>query len=65
MAMSRIVKEPTKSSLELDCINARHTYCYTENRPSIVAWVKRQIHKRDRRRALDSLAREAQELGFY
>lgn len=63
--MSRVVKEPTKSALELDCIKARHTYCYTENRPAIVAWVKRQIHKRDRRRALDELTREAQEFGFY
>jgi len=63
--MSRVVKEPTNNGLELDCIKARHQYCYTENRPSIVAWVKRQIHKRDRRRALDSLAREALEWGMY
>lgn len=44
------MKEPIKSGLEMDAIRARHQYCYTENRPQVVAWAKRQIHKRARRR---------------
>lgn len=48
--MSRVVKEPIKTGLEMDAIRARHQYCYTVNRPAIVAWVKRHMHKRARRR---------------
>lgn len=50
MMKSRVVAEPLASALEDDCIYRRHTYCYTENRPQVVAWAKRQIHKRARRR---------------
>ena len=38
------------NGLERTAILCRHEYCYTENRHGqIVRWVKRQIHKRERR----------------
>lgn len=44
------VKRRLISGLERDAIHARHKLCFTENRHgAIVAWVKRQIHKRERR----------------
>lgn len=39
------------NGLEEDVIYARDIYCYTANNPSIVKFVKRQINKRDRRKA--------------
>lgn len=69
---SRVVAEPITSALEMDAIRARHAYCYTQNRPAIVAWVKRQMHKRARRRdareieaCLQELVNDAQAMGFY
>lgn len=44
------MKRKLISGLEQDAIYCRHEYCYTRNRHgAIVRWVKRQIHRRERR----------------
>lgn len=43
------MKRRLANGLEQDAIKARRLYAYTANNPALVAWVKRQINKRERR----------------
>ena len=41
-------KEHTKSGFELDCICARHIYCFTQ-KPGVCKKAKKALNKRHRR----------------
>ena len=50
-------KDKLKSGFEVDCILARHVYCYS-NRAGVAKKAKKQINKRDRANTRQRLLKE-------
>lgn len=56
--MNKGRKQPTISGLEQDIVYGRHYFCYTDNNPSIVRWVKRKMNKRYRQQLKEEMKKE-------
>ena len=55
-------KQKLKSGIEYDVIYDRGLYCYLVNRPHLIKWTKRQLSKRRRREAKQTLKKEVQNI---
>lgn len=60
--MNKGRKQKVINGLEQDVLYGRHYFCYLDNRPGLVRWVKRKMNKRYRQQLKEELKKEEEEL---
>jgi trans-aconitate methyltransferase len=55
-------KQKLINGLEMDVIHGRHYFCYMDNRPGLVRWVKRKMNKRYRQELKEETKKELEEV---
>ena len=60
--MNKGRKQKIINGLEEDVIYGRHYFCYMDNRPGLVRWVKRKMNKRYRQELKEETKKELEEV---
>ena len=60
--MNKGRKQKLINGLEEDVIYGRHYFCYMDNRPGLVRWVKRKMNKRYRQELKEETKKELEEV---
>jgi trans-aconitate methyltransferase len=60
--MNKGRKQKVINGLEMDVIYGRHYFCYMDNRPGLVRWVKRKMNKRYRQELKEETKKELEEV---
>lgn len=60
--MNKGRKQKVINGLEMDVIYGRHYFCYMDNSPGLVRWVKRKMNKRYRQELKEETKKELEEV---
>ena len=60
--MNKGRKQKLINGLEEDVLYGRHYFCYMDNRPGLVRWVKRKMNKRYRQELKEETKKELEEV---